>query len=40
MCRARPDAVGASSGVEAQKGLKLGVFLVGIAPSAQYETKI
>jgi hypothetical protein len=26
----------ASSGVEAQNELKLGVFLVGIAPSAQY----
>jgi hypothetical protein len=30
----------ASSGVEAQKGLKLGVFLVGIAPSAQYKIKV
>jgi hypothetical protein len=40
MCRARPDAFGACSGVEAQDGLKLGVFLVPIAPSAQYETKV
>jgi|HubBroStandDraft_6_1064221.scaffolds.fasta_scaffold1674231_2 hypothetical protein len=40
MCRARTDAVGRAAGVKAQRGLKLGVFLAGFAPSAQYETKV
>ncbi len=30
MCRARPDASRASSGVEAQRGSKLGVFLAAL----------